>query len=278
MSSSKALKFVKMHGLGNDFIVLDALKAKLPPIKKLAKQMCDRRAGIGADQILVLVASKKADFGMQIFNADGSEVEMCGNGLRCLAKFIIDNKLSKKTELTIETASGIQKITALPKNLFTVNMGEPALRAPEIPVKLNGRVINRTIRIEGGEFRVTCVNMGNPHCVLFIDDLENYGVAKTGAMIERSKLFPKKTNVEFVKLVDDNTIEMRVWERGAGETLACGSGACAAVVASVLNGYTKRKVRVKLAMGHLDIEWDRESHHVLMTGPAETVFEGSIEV
>jgi len=272
------IQFTKMHGLGNDFLVIDGRKFKIPNLKKTARFLCDRRFGVGADQILLLGSSRKADFQMEIYNADGSQVEMCGNGLRCLAKFVSDQKFSKKREISIETPAGIQKVKILSRNRFEVDMGEPILKGMQIPVRLSGRVINRLIRVDGREIRATCVSMGNPHCVVFVDNPATYPVEKIGPMIEKQNLFPKRTNVEFVKVHSESEIEMRVWERGAGETLACGSGACAGVVASVLNGLTGRKVEVKLPGGLLQIEWDRESNHVLMVGPAETVFTGEIEL
>lgn len=271
-------QFTKMHGLGNDFIVVDGRKTRLPNPKRVAKDLCRRRLGIGADQLLILKSSKKADFRMEIYNADGGQVEMCGNGIRCMAKFIRDLKVKDKQTLTIETLTGIQTIQVLPRGRFLVDMGKPILKGREIPVHLSGRVINRPIRTEGREFRVTCVSMGNPHAVVFSEDIATLPVEKQGPMIEKHHLFPKKTNVEFVKVVSDREIQMRVWERGAGETLACGSGACAAVVAAVLNGFTEREVKAHLPGGALDIAWDRDSGHVRMIGPAETVFSGEIEI
>ncbi len=271
--------FSKMQGLGNDFIFIDGRKLKLANPRALARQLCDRRFGIGADQLLILASSRKADFAMRIHNADGSEVGMCGNGLRALARFVQRGGLSVKTELRIETKSGIQVARLLPKGRVRVDMGKPILKAREIPVHLSGRVINRPIRLDGrGEVRGTCVSMGNPHCVLFVDDLKSTPVEKIGPALEKNNLFPQKTNVEFVRVLSTREIEMRVWERGAGETLACGSGACAAVVASVLNGHTERDVRVQLPGGALDISWNREDDHVYMTGPAELVYKGEIEV
>lgn len=272
------LQFTKMEGLGNDFIFIDGRRSKIPALKKMAKRLCDRRFGIGADQILVLGNSKKADFSMEIYNADGSEVEMCGNGLRGLARYVSEHKLSRKSEFQVETRAGVQTVRVLSRNRFLIDMGEPILKGPQIPVRLSGRVINRTIRVNGQEIRVTCVSMGNPHCVLFVEDVQKAPVEKWGPMIEKSQLFPKRTNVEFAQVVSHTHIKMRVWERGAGETLACGSGACAVAVAGVLNGSSDRKVDVELTGGTLQIEWNRATNHVLMTGPAETVFEGEIEV
>lgn len=267
-----------MHGLGNDFVLIDGTRFKLPNPRKNARFLCDRRLGIGADQLLLLGPSRRADFRMQVFNADGSQAEMCGNGLRCLAKYLRDGRKIRGRELTVETAAGLQKIRTLSSRRYRVDMGIPALKGSEIPVRLSGRVINRPLRVEEKEFRMTCVSMGNPHCVLFVDELRDFPVSKLGRSIEGHPLFPKRTNVEFVKVRSAREIEMRVWERGVGETQACGSGACAAMVASVLNGLSDRKVDVKLLGGTLRVEWDRADGHVYLSGPAETVFQGEIEL
>lgn len=272
------ISFTKMHGIGNDFVFINGSQLKVPNIKKLAKALCDRRFGIGADQLLILGKSRKADFSMKIYNADGSEVGMCGNGLRCLAKYVHDKKLTTKTEFSVETPSGVQQVKILSKTKIRVDMGVPLLKGKDIPANLSGRIINRPVRVDGKEFRITCLSMGNPHCVLFVDEPKTFAVHKYGPIIETHHIFPKKANVEFVKINSSTEIEMRVWERGAGETLACGSGACAAAVASFLNNHTERSVRVKLPGGVLDIEWNREDGHVYMTGAAETVFQGEIEV
>jgi diaminopimelate epimerase len=272
------IQFTKMHGTGNDFIVIDSRKVKVPNFKKFSKEYCDRRFGVGADQVLVLSKSRKADFRMDIYNADGSSVGMCGNGLRCLAKYVRDEKLTTKNEVTVETPSGIQIARILSKNKVRVDMGAPILKGKQIPVNLSGRVINRPLRVDGKEIRGTCVSMGNPHCVIFVEDPKTYPVEKLGPQLERHHLFPQRTNVEFVRAVTPKLLEMRVWERGAGETLACGSGACAAAVAAVLNNQAERAVTVKLPGGSLEIEWSREDDHVYLTGAAETVFKGEIEI
>lgn len=266
-----------MHGLSNDFVFVDGRNLKNVNFRKISPQLCHRRTGVGADQVLVLGTSKEADFRMDIYNPDGSQVEMCGNGLRCLAKYVVDHKLTRKNEIKVETKAGIQTAKALSRNRYLIDMGAPILKAKDIPVKLSGRVINRPIRVDGKEFRVTCISMGNPHCVIFVDNLEAASVEKNGSLIEKYNLFPQRVNVEFVKVHTSSEIEMRVWERGAGETQACGSGACAAVVAASLNGFTDREVEVRLRGGILQINWSRENGHVLMTGPAETVFEGEME-
>lgn len=271
-----------MHGLGNDFVFIDCIsggrKRKLPNPKKTVKILCDRRFGVGADQVLVLEKSRKADFFMRVYNADGSESGMCGNGIRCLAKYVTDEKISTRKEIRVETSSGIQTARVAGRSKVTVDMGAPILKGKLIPVNLSGRVINRPIRVDGKEMRATCVSMGNPHCVIFVDDPKTFPVEKMGPVLERHHLFPKRTNVEFIRSLTPTLIEMRVWERGAGETLACGSGACAAAVAGFLNAQTGRSVRVRLLGGDLDIEWRREDDHVYMTGPAETVFKGEIEI
>lgn len=271
------IDFVKMQGLGNDFIVIDG-RNQLPDMAKYAQQICDRRLGIGADQLLVLADSACADFQMQIFNADGSEVEMCGNGIRCLARYIKEQGLSDKDELAIETLAGIIRPRLLGDEV-EVDMGKPILRANEIPVAVaEEEVISLPVNIAGESFRINCVSMGNPHCVIFVDNVEEYPVTQYGPVIETHAIFPERTNVEFVEGINPGEIKMRVWERGAGETPACGTGACASVVASVLNRKTVNKVVVNLPGGQLHIRWDDKDKHVYMRGPAVTVFQGRIEL
>jgi len=274
------LDFTKMHGLGNDFILVDCrdkdVSDRLSAIGELSKRLCHRRFGIGADQMLLLFSSETADFKMRIFNADGSEVEMCGNGIRCLAKYIWDRGISRKDELSVETAAGIIR----PVNaggMVRVDMGEPVLEARAIPVNLEGVIKNFPLIIDGKEFKITCISMGNPHAVIFVDDTDGFDVKKYGPAIETHELFPKRTNVEFIQTIGPERLKMRVWERGAGETMACGTGACAAAVAASLNGLTGKKVTVGLIGGELSVEW-AGNNHVYMTGPAEEVFEGRIVV
>ena len=273
------IPFIKMHGTGNDFIVIDCRDGKLGVMREelgaLAKRLCDRRFGIGADQILLLNNSDKADFLMRIFNADGSEVEMCGNGIRCFAKYVWDRKLSAKSMLEIETAAGIIK-PEKSGDLVKVDMGAPVLDGRQIPVDLEGLIKDYPLTIEDKTFNITCVPMGNPHAVMFVDDVDGFDVKRFGPRIETHRLFPKKINVEFVQAVDQKTLRMRVWERGAGETMACGTGASAAAVAAHLKGIAEKKVTVKLLGGELLIEL-HENGHVYMTGPAEEVFEGQIQ-
>jgi diaminopimelate epimerase len=284
------LRFTKMHGLGNDFVLIDcrdkAFSIQRSAFGELSKKLCHRRFGIGADQVLLLYPSTIADFKMMIFNADGSEVEMCGNGIRCFAKYIWDRGLSAKEMLLVETVAGIIRPERAGQ-LVKVDMGQPVLEGRLIPVNLpphpplnNGgqvEVIDFPLKIEGKEFRITAVSMGNPHAVIFVDDVGGFDVKRYGPLIENHELFPKRTNVEFIQVFDGERIRMRVWERGAGETMACGTGASAAVVAANLKGCTGRRVNVLLAGGELMIEW-KEDNHVYMTGPAVEVFEGSIKL
>ena len=270
------VKFTKMHGIGNDFVVIDCRNIESSRITSAAKMLCDRRFGIGADQLLLVLDSDIADFRMGIFNADGSEVEMCGNGIRCFAAYLYSRGLTKKLEMEIETLAGIIRPT-LREDLVEVNMGEPVLEGRKIPVNLDGQVLSSPLVVDDRTFHMTCVSMGNPHCVIFVDDVENFPVARYGPLIEKHELFPNRINVEFVEVINDREVRMRVWERGSGETLACGTGACATAVASILNEKTHRRITVHLAGGDLDILWG-EDNLVYMTGPAEEVFEGTIEI
>ncbi len=274
------LTFTKMQGTGNDFIVIDCrekdVRGALTAIGGLSKRLCDRRFGIGADQLLLLDDSAVADFRMRIFNADGSEVEMCGNGIRCLAKYVWDRSLSSKKMLDVETAAGIIRPERA-GDMVRVDMGRPELEGRKIPVNLDGIIRDYPLRIEEKEFAITCVSMGNPHAVIAVDDVEKTDVRHYGPLIETHHLFPKKINVEFIQIMDRNTIRMRVWERGSGETMACGTGASAAAVAAHLKGLTEKEVSVRLLGGDLDIEL-HENGRVYMTGPAEEVFEGTINL
>ncbi|MGC8579717.1 MAG: diaminopimelate epimerase [bacterium] len=270
------MKFTKMQGTGNHFIVIDAIKKEEKLTPEQIKSLCTPAFGIGADQLLMILPSRVADFRMRIFNADGGEVEMCGNGIRCVARYLIDHGYTKKQELEIETLAGIKK-PMIRGNKIRVDMGEPIFDAKLIPVRLSGRVINRAVKVEDMEFKITCVSMGNPHTVIFMDKVDKFNVQKYGPAIENYKLFPKKTNVEFVEKINDNELKMRVWERGSGETLGCGSGACAAAVAGVLNNKSKEHVTIHLRGGDLEIEWAKDNH-VYLTGPAEEVFRGEIDV
>ena len=270
------IPFTKMHGLGNDFIVIDGRREDPGDLPALARRLCDRRFGIGADQVLLLYDSKVSDFRMRIFNADGSEVEMCGNGIRCLAKYIWDRGISHSTVLSVETLAGIMRPEKA-GDLITVDMGEPVLEGRRIPVDPDGIIKDLPLEIGGREFTITCVSMGNPHAVTVVDDLDGVDVKKYGPLIETHALFPRRTNVEFIQVTDSAHIRMRVWERGSGETMACGTGASAAAVAAHMKGLAEKKVKVALLGGELMIEW-KDDNHVYMTGPAVEVFEGRVTI
>lgn len=269
-----------MHGLGNDFVVIDCRNIQLTTenseLGTLARRLCHRRFGIGADQMLLLYASQSADFRMRIFNADGGEVEMCGNGIRCLAKYVWERGLSNGRIISVETPAGIIK-PEKSEDLITVDMGEPVLEGRAIPANLDGLIKDFPLKAAGREFKITCVSMGNPHAVIVVDDVKKFEVEKYGPLVETNQIFPKKTNVEFIQIIDRSNIRMRVWERGAGETMACGTGASAAAVAANLKGLTDRKVNIALPGGELMIEW-RGNNHVFMTGPAVEVFEGRVNI
>ncbi len=275
------IKFTKMHGLGNDYVYMDAIHQNIENESSLAQFVSNRNFGIGSDGLILICKSDVADFKMRMFNSDGSEAEMCGNGIRCVGKFVFDKGLTNKTEVKIETLAGIKTLKLNIKegkvSTARVDMGEPILEPKEIPVISNEDIVkNLEVSAENRNFRFTCVSMGNPHAITFVDDTKNFDVEKYGKVIEVDKNFPRKTNVEFIEVIDKNNIKMRVWERGAGETLACGTGACASTVACILNGLTDRKVNVELLGGTLEIEWNKEDNHVYMTGPAVTVFEGEL--
>lgn len=277
------LKFTKMQGLGNDYVYVDCTKSKEPDnVVELAKFVSNRHFGIGSDGLILICNSNICDFKMRMFNLDGSEASMCGNGIRCVGKFVYDQGLTSKTEITIETLAGVKKLKLQVEEgkvtMVEVDMGEPILKASSIPViAKDSPVTNLTLQVEEKEFILTCVSMGNPHAVTIVDQLKDFDVKKYGSRLEVDPHFPKKANIEFVKVIDENTIEMRVWERGSGETFACGTGACAAVVACHLNGLISNKVTVKLLGGNLKVKWDKENNHIYMTGPAVCVFKGELE-
>lgn len=288
--------FTKMHGLGNDFVLIDARGLALPDLPELARNLCHRRFGIGADQMLLLYKSEVADFRMRVFNADGSEVEMCGNGIRCFAKYVWDKGLSGKDVLDVETFAGIIRPERV-DGLVRVDMGEPVLEPELIPVRISQEsdnrrqmdnnpesriqnskfVIDYPLQIDGSEFRITCVSMGNPHAVIVVDNVATFPVTYYGPMIENHHIFPNRANVEFIEVMNSGELKMRVWERGSGETMACGTGASAAAVASHLKGLTGKRTTVHLAGGDLLIE-SGDDNHVYMTGPAEEVFTGDIKL
>ena len=273
------MKFTKWQGTGNDFVIVNGFEETISDYSAKAVEVCDRHYGIGADGLIMVLPSTIADVQMRIFNSDGSEPEMCGNGIRCFARYVYESGLINKTELCVETLAGIIRPNLLLENdrvvAVCVDMGEPRLKRGEIPVAGNPteNVINEPLTIGESTYRITCVSMGNPHCVIFTEDVESLDLAASGKPIEVHPLFPRKTNVEFVQVIDRRNLRMRVWERGAGVTLACGTGTCATVVAAVLNDLTDRKVKVRLDGGELFVEW-REDNHVAMTGPAVEVLRG----
>lgn len=273
------MKFTKMQGLGNDYIYINCFNEIVKNPNGLAQVMSNRNFGVGSDGLVLIMPSEIADFRMRMFNSDGSESEMCGNAIRCVGKYVYDHGLTKQKNITIETLAGIKVLNLLVENekvkLVEVDMGEPILQPEEIPVYSKKKpVIGENIEVNGQTLSFTCVSMGNPHAVTYVDDVSNYTVKEIGSLIESHELFPNKTNVEFVEIIDKNTLKMRVWERGAGETLACGTGACAVLVASVLNNKVERKSTIQLLGGDLVIEWNEDNNHIYMTGPAEMVFEG----
>ncbi|MGE5613861.1 MAG: diaminopimelate epimerase [Bacillota bacterium] len=277
------MKFTKMHGIGNDYVYVNCFEENIRNPSRLAVKVSDRHFGIGSDGLVLIMPSKKQDFRMRMFNPDGSEAEMCGNAIRCVGKYVYDNGLTRKKEITIETLSGVKKLKLHVRNgkvrTVRVDMGEPVLEPEKIPV-IHGakKVANEDMEIGGKTYRVTCVSMGNPHAVTYMDGIDSLNIDAIGPQFEHSPLFPRGVNAEFVEVIDTATLKMRVWERGTGETLACGTGACASLVASVLNGFSDRKATVRLRGGDLLIEWNEQDNHVYMTGPAETVFEGNIDL
>ena len=297
------MKFTKMHGCGNDYIYVDGSREIIPAEQKpeLVRKLSDRHFGIGGDGVIFINPSREADFEMEMYNMDGSRAEMCGNGIRCVGKYVYDKGLTEKTkvsviscgrikylELTVERDGQCKNDSRGTVSAVKVNMGSPILKAEEIPVvSEKEEVIDEEIIVEGKAYKMTCVSMGNPHAVFFLDDpesplagmkIEELPLEQIGPSFENHERFPKRINAEFVKVTDRDHIEMRVWERGTGETLACGTGACASVCACILNGLTNNQVAVKLLGGELNIQWDREENLIYMTGPAETVFEGEVKL
>jgi len=281
---STALPFVKMHGAGNDFVVLDGLRSALPALEPLAARIADRNRGIGFDQLLVVRESRDADFRMEIYNADGSQVEMCANGIRCFFKYLRDHGHTEAESLRVETLSGVVVPRWVGEDRVEVDMGPPVLAPAKIPTTLgegDGPVLNVVLPIDGAEgesVEVSSISMGNPHAVVYVDDVDAFPVHEIGPRIEEHAAFPNRVNVEFVELVDRGRVRQRTWERGTGETLACGSGACAVGVASMLLGVVDRSVLVELRGGELRIEWPGADASVRMTGPAAEVFRGEIPI
>lgn len=279
------MKFTKMHGCGNDYVYVNGMieGEKITDKPLLVRRLSHRHFGIGGDGVIFINASQNADFEMEMYNADGSKAEMCGNGIRCVAKYVYDKGLTNKKEITVESGGKIKYLTLEIQEgkvaNVKVNMGKPELEAALIPViSENKQVIAEEIMVQGQEYKMTCISVGNPHAVIFMDNVGELKIEGIGPFFENHERFPARINTEFVTILDENTIQMRVWERGTGETMACGTGACAAAVASILNGLTKEKVTVKLLGGELLIEWDREEDVVYMTGNATEVFEGEIMV
>ena len=278
------MKFTKMHGIGNDYVYVNCFKETVENPSEVSKFVSDRHFGLGSDGLILIKPSEVADCYMEMYNADGSRSAMCGNGIRCVAKYIYDYGLTDKTEVDVETAAGIKHIVLTIKDgkveKARVDMGEPILKPELVPVIGEGdMLVNEPIMVDGTEYRMTCVSMGNPHAVVFLDeDVKNLEIEKIGPKFENHERFPERVNTEFMYVLDRNTMNLRVWERGSGETWACGTGTCASVVASVLNGLTERNVLVHLLGGDLEILWDEKDNHVYMTGPAATVFDGEIEL
>ena len=273
------MKFTKMQGLGNDYVYVNCVEKKLENASQIAIAVSDRHYGIGSDGLILINSSEVADFEMEMYNADGSRGEMCGNGIRCVGKYVYDYGLTDKTHVTIETLAGIKYLDLHVENgkvkQVRVNMGSPLLKPEEIPIALEGEnVIDVPISINDTAYRMTGVGMGNPHTVVFLDDIEQMKIEEIGPKFENHSYFPNRVNTEFVKVIDRTHVKMRVWERGSGETLACGTGACAVAVACILNGLTEEDVTVSLLGGDLQIQWERKENIVYMTGPAEVVFEG----
>lgn len=274
-------KFTKMHGLGNDYVYIDAIHQEIDNKSSLAQFVSNRHFGIGSDGLILICKSDVADFKMEMFNSDGSQAEMCGNGIRCVGKFVYDKGLTNKTTITVETLAGTKTLDLNIKEgkveTVKVDMGEPILTPEKIPVMSTEEPVkNLKIKVIDKEFTFTCVSMGNPHAITIVENVKEFDVEKYGKVLEVASEFPNKTNVEFVEIVDEKHIKMRVWERGAGETLACGTGASAIAVACHLNGFTSRHVYIELLGGKLEIDWDKDDNHVYMTGPAVTVFEGEL--
>lgn len=278
------MKFTKMHGIGNDYIYVNCFEEKVDNPEKVSIYVSDRRKGIGSDGLVMIMPSDKADFRMRIFNADGSEAMMCGNATRCIGKYVYDKGLTHKTEITLETNSGIKYLTLFPENgkveFVEVDMGKAILAPKDIPVNSDKEsFISEPVEVDGKEYKITCVSMGNPHAIVYMDDIKDLELEKIGPSFENHKLFPDRINTEFIEVIDSKTLNMRVWERGSGETFACGTGACASVVASVLNGYCNHdeEVTVHLRGGDLKITWNSDGT-VIMKGPAALICDGDIDV
>ena len=273
------MKFTKMHGCGNDYVYVNGFTEKVADKPKAVVALSDRHFGIGSDGVIFINPSQQADFEMEMYNADGTRAEMCGNGIRCVGKYVYDHGMTDKTSITVESFGKVKYLDLTVENgkvvKVKVNMGKPELIAKDVPVvSVHEQVIDEEIIVKEKSYRMTCVSMGNPHAVVFMDDVEHLAIEEIGPYFENHERFPNRTNTEFVQVIDDSHVKMRVWERGTGETLACGTGACAAVVASVLNDLTDEGVIVKLLGGELSVRWDRKVNHVFLEGPAVKVFDG----
>lgn len=278
------MKFTKMHGIGNDYVYVNCFQEEVKNPSEVSKYVSDRHFGVGSDGLILIKPSDVADFKMDMYNADGSQGEMCGNGIRCVAKYVYDYGLTDKENISVETLAGIKYLELTIENgkvaLVKVNMGSPELIPEKIPVVAEGtRAIDVPLEVKGKQYQMNCVSMGNPHCVIFMDeDVRGLNLEATGPDFEHHERFPKRINTEFVNVLDNHTLRMRVWERGSGETLACGTGACATAVAAMLNGHVQKEVTVHLLGGDLTIQWDGGDAPVYMTGPATTVFDGIVEL
>lgn len=275
------MRFTKMQGLGNDYVYVNCFRENVENPSEMAIKVSDRHFGIGSDGLILIKPSEVADFRMDMYNADGSQAEMCGNGIRCVAKYVYDYGLTDQTELSVETLAGIKylklQIADGKVSRITVNMGQPELVPDKIPVQADGdRVVDEPIVVNGVTYKMTCVSMGNPHCIVFVDDTADFPLEEIGPMFENHERFPKRVNTEFIQILNRNEVNMRVWERGSGETLACGTGACASAVACVLNGLTEDEITLHLLGGDLSVRWNQEENLVYMTGPAKVVFDGEI--
>jgi len=277
------MKFTKMQGIGNDYVYINCMDRYVSNAPELAKRISDRHFGVGSDGLILICPSETADFQMVMYNADGSRAQMCGNGIRCVGKYVYDNCLTDKTTITVETLGGIKTLLLHPEDgkvkSVTVDMGIPVFDPKHIPVLSDSEdFIDRTVTVDGKKYRITALSMGNPHAVVFVDDTDSLDLRVIGPAFENHPLFPERINTEFVEVVDHSTLKMRVWERGSEETMACGTGACAAAVAGCVRQKCASEVTVKLLGGDLLINWDEETKHVFMTGPAETVFVGEIDI
>ena len=277
------MKFTKMHGIGNDYVYVNCFEESIMNPAEVSRFVSDRHFGIGSDGLILISPSAKADFRMNIYNADGSQAEMCGNGIRCVAKYVYDYGLTQKEEITVETLAGIKHLKLTIKDgkvaFVEVNMGSPILDPHEIPVAVKENpVVDVPLEVKGKTYHMTCVSMGNPHAVIFMDHVKDLDIEAIGPFFENHPVFPKRVNTEFVEVCDRKNVNMRVWERGSAETLACGTGSCATAVACILNDKTDEEVTIHLLGGDLKIRWDREENQVYMTGPATRVFDGEIDL